>query len=512
MCLTELKNEIKKLSNNELNEVVEIIENITKKDFADVVFVGTLSNGKSTVVNSLLQKDLLPSSIGSTTANLFVIKKGDKNKIVRYSKEEIKEYDLSKEKLKELNSQNFDKIEIYLQDFLYKNIAFIDTPGINDIFEEKETISLEYVPFADVVVFVLDISKGLTKKEKEFFDNKILKSYKDKIFILLNKLDTIDDEGEIPEVLKDYQVFKISAKKALAAKKKNDKTKLKESNFLEFKEAFENYLNSLDGIEIKKRRVCRLLNNLEKVALFQFNETIKNFSLSKEELEEKLKYLKKELMEKEKIVKEAFYKVDKQADEFKKFVNKRILSLEEEVRGANTKEEIIYTFEEFNRDIKNKSLEIFKRDLGEYEIEFDFTDEILFLIDNFIEEILNKMIFVSILHKITEKGNYIIRNLIIIGIKAISGTIKNKINSSIETNIQNIQSIINSEIEKLTNEAKRELEFKELAEVKASIYSIESSKEKIESQKEDIEIRINYLEKEKNNLKNLIKTCKDELC
>jgi len=68
-------------------------------------------------------------------------------------------------------------------------------------------------------------------------------------------------------------VFKTSAKKYLAGIVSNKKELIRESNFLEFKEAFENYLNSLDGVEIKKRRVCRLLNDLEKVALFQFNET-----------------------------------------------------------------------------------------------------------------------------------------------------------------------------------------------------------------------------------------------
>ena len=76
MCVENLKKEVFKLSNKELNEVVEIIENLSKKTFADVVFAGTLSNGKSTVVNALIGKDLLPSSSGSTTANLFVIKKG----------------------------------------------------------------------------------------------------------------------------------------------------------------------------------------------------------------------------------------------------------------------------------------------------------------------------------------------------------------------------------------------------------------------------------------------------
>ena len=505
MCLNELKTEIQKLSNKELNEIVEIVENITKKDFADVVFVGTLSNGKSTVVNSLLKKNLLPSSVGSTTANLFVIRNGGgKNKIVTYSKEEIKEYDLSKEKLKELNSQNFDKIEIYLQDFPYKNIAFIDTPGINDIFEEKEAISLEYVPFSDVVVFVLDISKGLTKKEKEFFDNKILKSYKDKIFILLNKLDTIDDEAQIPEVLKDYQVFKVSAKKYLAGVVSNNEDLIKESNFLEFKEVFENYLNSLNRLKIKKRRICKLLDDLEKVSLFQFDETIKNLSLSKEELNEKLNSLKKELTEKEKIIKETFDKIDSQANEFKKFVNERILELKEELKQANSKEEIISIFEKFKVDVKNRALEIFKKDLSDYQIEFDIIDEILFLIGDFID-VISELVF-SLVSKIKNK---LIKDIISAGAQIFKNL---KINSSIEANIKNIYSIINSEIEKLTNEAKRELEFKELAEIKASIYSIESSKEKIESQKEDVEIKINYLEKEKNNLKNLIKTCKDELC
>jgi len=508
MCLSNLKSEIKKLSNKELNEIVEVVENITNKNFVDVVFAGTLSNGKSTVVNSLIKQDLLPSSAGSTTSNLFVIKMGNKNKVVTYSGEEIKEYPLTKEKLTELNSQNFDKIEIYLANFPYKNVAFVDTPGINDVYEERESLSLEYVPFADVVVFVLDISKGLTKQEKEFFDNKIVRSYKDKIFILLNKLDTIDDEAKIPNVLQDYQVFKVSAKKYLAGIVSNNKELIRKSNFLEFKEVFEDYLNSLNALKIKRERISKLLDDLEKVAIFQLDETIRNFSLSKEELDEKLNSLKQELTEKEKIIKEAFEKIDKQASEFKKFVNERILTLKKELNQANSKEEIIFIFEKFNVDIKNKALEIFKKDVSDYQIEFDFIDEILFLVGDFIG-VISELVFTLVGKIKNEKIKHIVSTIAQIAGNALKDF---KINSSIETNIQNIQSILNSEIEKLINEAKRELEFKELAEIKASIYSIEASKEKIESEKEDIEIKINYLEKAKNTLKNLIKTCKDKLC
>jgi predicted GTPase len=233
MCIENLKQEIEKLSNKELNELVKIIDKNAKKSVAEVVFAGTLSNGKSMVVNALIGQGLLPSSAGSTTANLFIIKKGDENKIVSYLKDKIKEeYKLTPEKLEELNNKKYDKIEIYLKDFPYNNVAFVDTPGINDIDEEREIISLEYVPLTDAVVFVLDIAKGLTKKEKEFFENKILKSHKDKIFILLNKLDTIKDEGNIPEILKDYQISKVSALDYLGGILSNKKENIKRSNFL----------------------------------------------------------------------------------------------------------------------------------------------------------------------------------------------------------------------------------------------------------------------------------------
>jgi len=531
MCLLELKEKITKLSNNELNEIVEILEKLSHKPFVDVVFAGNISNGKSTVVNSLIKQNLLPSSVGSTTANLFLIKKGD-NKIVTFLNNEIQEYDLTSEKLKELNNKKFDKIEVHLDNFPYKNVVFIDTPGINDIDKEKELISLEYIPFADIVVFVLDISKGLTKSEEEFFNNKILKSHKDKIFILLNKLDTIDDEGYMPKVLQDYQTFKISAKKYLAGVILQDENKIKESNFSEFKNSFENYLNSLDIVKLKKTRTKKLLEDINQIAEFQINEIMENLKLSKEELQIKLDKLKNELNEKKEILNKAFEEIDKKTNELKNFIEIRLSELKVNLKKASIREDIIIEFENALLDIKKKTNDIFKTIINDYDIQFDILDELLLFINSIINT-LSEFIISSIdfakgvikevikdddsdkakekAKKFEEKLNKVEFGTKIVN-NVFSTTKSIKLNKTINENINNLKNSIIKEIDNISKEKKREIEFKELAEIKSSIYAIESSTKNISHKKEDIETKINYLENEKETIKKIVNQCKEELC
>ena len=329
---------------------------------------------------------------------------------------------------------------------------------------------------------------------------------------MLNKFDTIDDEGEIPEVLKDYQIFKVSAKKYLAGVIADDKKRIQDSHFLEFKENFENYLNSLDVLNVKKERIERLLDDILRVGIFQLDEVIKNFSLSKEELENKLNFLKTELKEKEIIVEKVLSEIDKKEKELKNFIDIELNILKHNLKKANSREEIIELFENFVIKIKEKTVLLFNTTVNDYELDLSFIDELFLFISDLLSGIKNTLEY--LLENFLEKKEINIKIKDKLEIFSIIG--KNlkgwKVNSTIDENIKSLKINLQNEIERIANEEKQNLEFKELAEIKASIYAIGTSKKELENQKENIETKISYLTQQKNNLQSLISKCKEELC
>jgi GTPase SAR1 family protein len=257
----------------------------TKKNI-DIVFTGTLSNGKSTLINSLIGEDLLPVSMGATTSSLMFISKGDNR--VEYNDKVV---ELSKENLKIAN-QEAEIVNVYIQTFPFENVVFVDSPGIDDIVESREEKSFKYVPNADAVVLVIDISQGMKKSEKEFFDNFILKTNKDKIFVVLNKLDMIMNEEDISididklkiEGVEKENQFALSAKYALKGVLKNDKELIEKSQIVPFKNHFSNYINTREKYKVFKKRKQHLLKDIERLVNVVLTQTAKDIKKTQEEL------------------------------------------------------------------------------------------------------------------------------------------------------------------------------------------------------------------------------------
>ena len=109
----------------------------------EVFVMATMSSGKSTLINALLSKKLLPSSNEACTATITkVINTNQENYSAKaYSEKRkllYKEYNISYEKMKEWNNnEKISEIEIHgVIPFVNKertlNLTLIDTPGPNN--------------------------------------------------------------------------------------------------------------------------------------------------------------------------------------------------------------------------------------------------------------------------------------------------------------------------------------------------------------------------------------------
>jgi GTPase Era involved in 16S rRNA processing len=219
------------------------------------VVLGEFNHGKSTFINALLGGPVLPTGITPTTALLAHITHGPKPKATAVTEAgDRKPIDaaaladwltvdgLAKEKPaggKTGKTDNVGKtantektaaihhVELeYPAAVLQNRLTLVDTPGVNDINEQRADITYGYLPRADAAVFLLDATQILTASERQFLEERILRSTRDRLIFVVAKVDLLD-EAELAETLKfarqhlgaivpEPAIFPVSAKKALA--------------------------------------------------------------------------------------------------------------------------------------------------------------------------------------------------------------------------------------------------------------------------------------------------------
>ncbi len=134
---------------------------------------------------------------------------------------------------------------------LQQGLVILDTPGLNALGSEPE-LTLNMLPSAQAVLFVLSADTGVTKSDLDMWKNHIM-AFRDKkqrgLVAVLNKIDILWDEMKKPEEviasieeqrqtsatmlgINSSSVYPVSAQKALLAKTKKDDELLKKSNLL----------------------------------------------------------------------------------------------------------------------------------------------------------------------------------------------------------------------------------------------------------------------------------------
>ena len=108
------------------------------------------------------------------------------------------------------------------------DIIIVDTPGTNAIIREHEQITSDFVPRADLVLFVTSTDRPFTETERLFLER--IRDWGKKVVVVINKIDILAGEQELGEV-RSYvadnarrllgvtpEIFPVSAKAAFRAK------------------------------------------------------------------------------------------------------------------------------------------------------------------------------------------------------------------------------------------------------------------------------------------------------
>lgn len=175
-----------------------------------LVVLGEFNHGKSTFVNALLGSDILPTGITPTTASInhVVYAPSPTAKVVLRTGESQQ---LEPSQVKDWVTVAGGKadevafVEVgYPSDLLRNNVVLVDTPGVNDLNEQRAEVTYGYVPRADAVLFLLDAGQALKDSEQEFLRSRVLENAKDRLIFVLGKMDMLsgDEQTAVTEYVK----------------------------------------------------------------------------------------------------------------------------------------------------------------------------------------------------------------------------------------------------------------------------------------------------------------------
>lgn len=235
---------------NTVKNLTVLKENVEKGLFS-IVIVGEFSTGKSTFLNALMGKKILPSFSKETTATVNYLRhtseapNGEKG-IVYYKngKTEILP-SLDVDVIEKVVSTRGDKdvvsdiahVDLYLDSkFLENGVVLVDSPGLNGIKEGLGEITLNQIKQSYASIFMFNCEQPGSKSNFEIL--KDVKENSNSIFFILNKIDGIKvAEGETVESVirslkKSYnevfpddtmipEIWPISAADALYGRDKN---------------------------------------------------------------------------------------------------------------------------------------------------------------------------------------------------------------------------------------------------------------------------------------------------
>lgn len=331
-----------------LQELQQDMEN----DFFTVVVLGEFKRGKSTFINALLQKELLPTDVLPETATINALMYNDTPTVQvvmndgREEKGEATQEYLQKFSARQEESlaNNVKYIKIgYPSDILKNKLVIVDTPGVDDINESRSEVTYRFIPKANAVIFLLDAKSPLKKTEKDFIDGKLLPLGLDTILFAANKYDAVDEEeeedyledlrirlgtafkiGEKDAQLKKIQLYPLSAKWAMQGVLQNKPKLTAASGINELTDALRDMVFNgkveQNKIAHYKRRLRDILDNL--VREYDNTRALKNADI--DSLKDAVKQIRQMIAEQADDKKLIAEYVDKEKKNIKAMVNKSL--------------------------------------------------------------------------------------------------------------------------------------------------------------------------------------------
>jgi small GTP-binding protein len=172
-----------------------------------LVVIGEFNAGKSAFINALAGARVLEEGVTPTTTTLQILQFGE---------------------TPERQVDRSGAVVISAPVPLLEDLNIVDTPGTNAIFREHERLTSEFVPQADLVLFITSADRPFTESERTFLQQ--IRDWGKKIVIVINKIDLLELEDDREQVIRfvaenarallgtSPEIFPISARHAMRRK------------------------------------------------------------------------------------------------------------------------------------------------------------------------------------------------------------------------------------------------------------------------------------------------------
>jgi GTPase SAR1 family protein len=185
-----------------------------------IVAVGEVKAGKSSLLNALFGDEFAKVDVLPATDRVYIFRYGAKDKSVEVSPK---------------------LTERYLPVPFLRDFNVVDTPGTNTMVKEHQMVTEDFMPRADIVLFVFSVANPWTQSNWEFLDF-LQKTWLKNVIFVLQQVD-LREPTEIDIIHRHLQdtamrrlgfvppIFAVSARKALLARTRAlDKEKLWEES------------------------------------------------------------------------------------------------------------------------------------------------------------------------------------------------------------------------------------------------------------------------------------------
>jgi GTPase Era involved in 16S rRNA processing len=177
-------------------------------DRFSIAVLGQFKRGKSSLLNAIIGRDLLPIGVLPLTSVITIVKFGARERLVIQRKGlQSPEHqpiaalpDYVTQRHNPENHKGIQTVAIELPlPFLRRGLQFVDTPGVGSAIKANTETTYAFLPNCDAVLFVTGADSPLSEAELELLS--AIRRYAGKIFFVLNKIDLLSDGSETIHVV-----------------------------------------------------------------------------------------------------------------------------------------------------------------------------------------------------------------------------------------------------------------------------------------------------------------------
>ena len=231
------------------------------EDRFNLAVVGQFKRGKSSLMNAIIGRPLLPTGLLPLTSAITALCYGPQEKVVLKRAGWALDHEISIAELPDYVTEPGNPgnekgvIEARVEfpvDFLRRGLYFVDTPGVGSTRQENTATTYSFLPQADAVIFVTSVEAPLSETEETFLRD--IQGIVRRLFVVVNKTDLLapHEQDQILTYIQagltdtirtsSIDIYPLSARLALQAKLENNFEMLEASGLPAFEKRLAAFL------------------------------------------------------------------------------------------------------------------------------------------------------------------------------------------------------------------------------------------------------------------------------